>query len=263
MKKIVLLLSSVVLLAGCMASGGSQADENMTVLADEIVRMQASMAEMQNSMIHMQSTVDEANIRNEVLIVDMAQLNETVTELQTEVSYLNNEVSIARPVGKGQTSVTVEAPMLITPNGSVPVVEAEESKSPRIVIIEDVQAMRNSLYSYAYELYRKKEHTESIAKFEEFIAKMPNDDLADNAQYWIGENYYSMRDYPNALKAFQAVIKNYPNEGKVPDAMLKEGYTYRNMGQNAKATESLNNLVRQYPRSDAAKLAQQTLAKWK
>ena len=238
MKKTVLLLIAAAALTGCMQN--SELEKNMSVLADEMVNLQITVGSLQSS-------VDEANLRNDALAAELSQVTENVTELQTEVSYLGNEVTILKQGNQKPA----------------PAPAVQDDKAPRIVIIEDVAAMRNSLYSYAYELYRKGEHNESIAKFEEFISKLPNDELADNAQYWIGENYYSMMDYPKALAAFQKVMSDYPKEGKVPDAMLKEGYTYRLMGQKTKASESLNKVIKQYPKSNAAKLAQQTLATWK
>ncbi len=105
---------------------------------------------------------------------------------------------------------------------------------------------------------------EQIKAFErQFLAKFPNDDLADNSQYWIGENYYSMNDWQNALSAFQQVVTRYPEGGKVPDAMLKMGYTQRQMGRNSQATATLNDLINKYPRSSAANLAKQMLERWK
>jgi len=42
-----------------------------------------------------------------------------------------------------------------------------------------------------------------FCEFVEFIKRFPKHDLADNAQYWIGEGYYAQKKYEPALTAYQ------------------------------------------------------------
>ncbi len=237
MKKFFLLIAALSLLSACAASNAN--DEAIANLTNELSSAHSSIASLQ-------SDVEDLTLKNESLSADVLQNSNTISELQTEVTYLSNEVTILR-----------------NPKQGAPATDASSVKSPKIVIIEDVQAMKESLYSYAYQLYREGKYNESNEKFREFLSKLPNDELSDNAQYWIGENYYSMRDFPKALENFQLVLSNYPRQGKAPDALLKVGYTQHEMGQNSQAKETLNSVIKNYPRSSAATLAKQTLTKWK
>ncbi|MDR2883922.1 MAG: tol-pal system protein YbgF [Deferribacteraceae bacterium] len=255
-KRLILAISSLCLFAACATTGGGVSG-NSDILAEEIARMQTSLADLQVA-------VEELSIKNEGLASEVAQNADATVELQAESAYLRNEMMLQHG-GAAPTEVSETEQPQTTAAGvdnTTPAKPATAQQPPKIVIIEDVQSMRDSLYSYAYELHRQGKYTESITKFQEFIAKMPNDDLADNSQYWIGESYYSMRDYNKALEAFKVVTTKYPQGGKVPDAMLKIGYTYDALKQKDNAKSTLEQLVKQYPRSSSANLAKQMLAKW-
>jgi tol-pal system protein YbgF len=251
-KRLILVVSSLCLLSACAIKG--QGDGDAALLSDEITRMQTSIADLQVA-------VEELSIKNEGLASEVAQNADAIVELQTESSYLRNEL-IVQGGGYGSVDAVDSSAMPTDTATTTTPATATTAQSPKIVIIEDVQSMRDSLYSYAYELHRQGKYEESIDKFQEFIDKMPNDDLADNSQYWIGESYYSMRDYNKALAAFKLVTTKYPKGGKMPDAMLKIGYTYNAQGKRTEAKATLEQLVKQYPRSSSANLAKQMLAKW-
>lgn len=114
-------------------------------------------------------------------------------------------------------------------------------------------------YRAAVELVKAGNHDAAIAALRAFIAKHPDHDYADNAQYWLGEAYYAQRDYARALTEFRAVIEVYPRGNKVPDALLKVGYCYQAMGQGEKAQVVLEQVVTRYPKSEPAALAAKRL----
>ncbi|MDR0453222.1 MAG: tol-pal system protein YbgF [Deferribacteraceae bacterium] len=246
MKKIVLSFAVFYLFSACAASQTITDDALVSHIANELSIAQASMASLQ-------SDLDALTLKNESMNAELLQNTETISELQANVSYLINEFTIVKKPKQTSASQSTSS------SGA----DASSDKTTRIVIIEDSQAMKDSLYSYALQLYQDGKHNESIEKFQEFLSQMPNDALSNNAQYWIGENYYSMRDFQKALTAFQAVQTKYPKSKKVPDAILKAGFTYYELRNVAKAKESLNSVIKNYPESSAAKLAKQTLAKWK
>ncbi|MFL5377814.1 MAG: tol-pal system protein YbgF [Myxococcales bacterium] len=63
--------------------------------------------------------------------------------------------------------------------------------------------------------------------FAEFVQRYKNDELAPNAQYWIGDSLYGEGRYNDAIVEFQKVIKDYKSSDKVPDALLKIGMSFQ------------------------------------
>lgn len=106
-------------------------------------------------------------------------------------------------------------------------------------------------YERAYRAYTKQYFDEAMALFKKFLESYPKHDLADNAQYWIGEIYYDMDDYPNAILAFKEVTAHYPERSKAPDALLKIGYSYVALDDLVNARIYLKRVIKDYPFSEA------------
>jgi tol-pal system protein YbgF len=116
-----------------------------------------------------------------------------------------------------------------------------------------------SAYMQALDQLKKGNYPDAINSLQQFLATYPKSDLADNAQYWVGEAYYGSRDYPKAADAFKAVLDQWPNSRKAPDAMLKLGYTQFELKQYSQARGTLTDVTRRFPDSNAAKRAKDRL----
>lgn len=117
------------------------------------------------------------------------------------------------------------------------------------------------LYKRAYDLLAAGKVKESQDAFSEFIRRFPQSDLADNAQYWIGEGFYTQKDFKDARDAFKAVADHFPFGNKVPDAIYKEALCDGETGDKALEKKLLQELGEQYPYSEAAALAKDLLKK--
>jgi tol-pal system protein YbgF len=115
------------------------------------------------------------------------------------------------------------------------------------------------IYNEAYSKLKAGDREEARAKFKKFLEVYPHHELADNAQFWIGESYYREQQYEEAVLAFEEVIKKYPKGNKVPDAMLKEGLALSELGKGKEAKYVLKKLIEKYPRSEPAKIAKSKL----
>jgi tol-pal system protein YbgF len=116
-------------------------------------------------------------------------------------------------------------------------------------------AGEQAAYVQAFEALKNQNYVAAIAGFKQYLATYPTSDLADNAQYWLGEAYYVTRDYDNAATAFRAVGERWPNSRKAPDALLKLGFTQYELKHYAEARATLTQVTTRFPDSEAAKLA--------
>lgn len=110
-------------------------------------------------------------------------------------------------------------------------------------------------YDAAFERLKQGEYDAAIADFRGFLNDHPGHDLADNAQYWIGEAYYVTRSFDKAKAEFGRVIEDHPRSAKVADATLKLGYIEDEQGRRAEAVKLLRRVREQWPDSSAARLA--------
>ncbi len=103
----------------------------------------------------------------------------------------------------------------------------------------------------------------ALEGFRQFMQQFPNSDLADNAQYWIGEVYYAQGRHSNAIEEFEKVIKWYRNGDKVPAALLKIGYSYISIDETEQGKLYLEEVITEYPDTQEANLAKGRLTSLK
>jgi len=87
------------------------------------------------------------------------------------------------------------------------------------------------LYETAYGYLLQQDYGAAEVAFEEFLRANPNDRLAADAQYWLGESLYVQRRYKPAAQSFLKVVQTYPASAKVPNSLLKLAMTLEQLGQ--------------------------------
>ena len=117
-----------------------------------------------------------------------------------------------------------------------------------------------ALYESNLALYKSEKYEQALSGFKSFLDSYPKSDLADNAQFWIGECLMSLKQYEPAILAFQKVIKDYPNENKVPNAMLRQAFAMLEIGDPTSTKLILKKLIKAYPKSPEAEIAEKKLA---
>jgi len=114
-------------------------------------------------------------------------------------------------------------------------------------------------YEKAYGVYLEHRYDKALTLFQDFLQHYPQHDLADNAQYWVGEIYYDLEDYANAILAFREVVTRHPEGTKAPDALLKIGYAYVALDDPTNARVFLKRVIKNYPFSEAESKARAKL----
>lgn len=101
-------------------------------------------------------------------------------------------------------------------------------------------------YERAFSLLRLKNYPEAEKAFSDFLNRYPDDNLASNARYWLGETYYVRADYERAARIFAEVYQKFPKSPKGPDSLLKLGMSLAGMGKKNDACLTFSQLRREY-----------------
>ena len=104
-------------------------------------------------------------------------------------------------------------------------------------------------YETAYGYLLQQDYGAAQKAFSDFLARYPNDRLAGNAQYWLGETYYVRGQYRPAASAFLKGYKNYAKSQKAPDSLLKLAMSLNKLGQKDAACSSFSELSTRFPRA--------------
>jgi tol-pal system protein YbgF len=107
-------------------------------------------------------------------------------------------------------------------------------------------------YEIAWHALEKRDYRLAISRFKDFLRRHPKSNLADNAQYWIGESHYGLREFDQAIIEFDAVRRRYPQGEKVPAALLKQGFAFAELGEKLNARLLLQEVVEKFPETPEA-----------
>jgi tol-pal system protein YbgF len=177
----------------------------------------------------------------------MTDLAPRIAQLEQDVQRLYAYLGI-----QTRTSAKEGEPTEVPGEGQKP---AQQPENPEKEPVSPEQAH----YEATLTDYREERYEEALEGFRGFLEKYPKSDLADNAQFWIGESYMSLQEYEQAILSYQAVIKNYPKGNKVPNAMLRQALAFYELKDKTSARLLLKKLIRNFPNSSEAKIAQAKL----
>lgn len=117
----------------------------------------------------------------------------------------------------------------------------------------------NQLYDQASQDLTQGRYALALQGFREFVRRFPSSELADNAQYGVGESWFAQTQFDSAAAAYADVEKRFPQGDKVPAALYKLGLAYDKLGRADEARKTLQDLVKRYPSSGEAQLARDWL----
>ena len=183
--------------------------------------------------------------------------------LEKDLAFLRRTFGVSRPPPGAVAAARPPAPAGPPPSPSpsaspIPPATAAVPTPPPVtpppVIADDARAQTAALA-----LLKGGKLKDARRKFQELLRRFPTSQLADDAQYWIGETYYLEKRYDKAILEYDKVVINYAKGDKVPGALLKQGFAFLALGDKASAKQLLNQLVGEHPDSDEAKTARSRL----
>jgi tol-pal system protein YbgF len=243
---LIMLVAVAVTTSGCAAGMKRLYDEQTA----EIAAMQAQIDQLAQ-----QEGPDTQEL--EAIRRDVAQIGTKVTQVEDAISELSRK---NENVNTRLALLTEEVTRLKTEPPAQP---ATPPASESVVLFGEPPATASgntkALYDNALRLYYDEQPREAIAEFTRVLETAPTSDLADNAEYWIGECYYKLEEFEPALAAFKRVF-DHQGSNKYEDAQLKIGMTYQNMGRRDEALAAYRELIQKYPNSQHVALVRQKIA---
>lgn len=102
-------------------------------------------------------------------------------------------------------------------------------------------------YEAAFSHLTKHDLPSAEAAFIAFLQAHPDDPLAGNAQYWLGETYYARDRFEDAAVAFLEGYQTYPDSPKAADNLLKLGMSLARIGRREEACTTFAKLSQDFP----------------
>jgi tol-pal system protein YbgF len=223
-------------------------------LARNQADFQAELDGVRVDLQSMQGRTGDQERTNENLRQDLALLRD---ELSLQLADHAQRLALQEPGGVKSEPAQVSAP---SPPVSVP-------PANKVTAAAGTKASSTPLGESAPELYERglkkirenQDFSGGRELMETFLKRYPDDALAVNAAYWVGETYYAEKNYEKAILKFEDIIQKYGEHPKVASAMLKQAMAFESSGDKATARLLLQRVIERFPLSDEAKKAKQLL----
>ncbi len=231
-------------------------DERMGVLqhlveqtADTVNRMSQTMTSIQQQV----TAQAESSGKAEQLSGQLQGINDSVDELKTRVAKLDKTLQDiqsqlqninAQPAG-GQPGQPVQggAPGQTAPQAP------PQSQAPPV----------DQLYQSALRDYTSARYDVASGEFSDVVKYYPQEDLAGNAQFYLGEIAYRKGDYQTAIQNYDVVLEQFSGSPKAPASQLRKGEAELAMNQRDAGIRDLRNLIQRYPDTPEAAQARSRL----
>jgi tol-pal system protein YbgF len=241
---------------------------NIRMLQQENQRLQAQVADLAAVLKAMAARIDEQagtsrkgfadqKIQGDTMVSDVRAVREKIDETNVRLGSLSEEVEALRATqvaaAAQATAVAPGDPAAVAPAGPAGPAPGMRPGGFGASPSQAFESARSDYYMGQWSL--------AIQGFESYMKTFPKSDLADDAQYYIGETSYMSGKFQDAVTAYDRVIAGYPASNTLPDAYYKRGLALESLGQVPQARESFAFVVKNYPDSDAGRLAKQALDK--
>jgi tol-pal system protein YbgF len=238
-------------LAGGLAVGGCASRADYEKVRREQQEMRAMLADAQVA-------VEKINRRLDTMHGDLKDRSggAETRELERRLSRLESRLAV---IEAGGPPPPVDGGAVSAAGAPTPHTEAAVIQLRR----EDARLAAggvNDAYRRALDLYRQGKATEAVEQFRQFLrASGAGSDLADDAQYWIGECYYHLQDFNRAIIELNEVLLKHAKGDRIPAALLALATAFADSGDKIDARLLLQKLISDHPESEEAATGRKNL----
>jgi tol-pal system protein YbgF len=145
------------------------------------------------------------------------------------------------------------------PSAAVPMAMNSAPAEPAAIPTAPAAPGAGDLYKTALGDYMAAKYPLSTSEFSEVIRLYPDDPLAGNAFYYLGEIDYRAGKFSNAVRNYDHVLEQFPDSAKVPVSHLHKGMAMFAMKENEAGARELRALITRFPNSPEASQARSKL----
>lgn len=185
------------------------------------------------------------------------ELDYKIKQLDDKINMINKDIDVRMSLLEGKkikvsdtSSVADNSPKFSAPvaaDAPQSIVGGTISKS------DDLQPVKGStapeIYQAGLEALKANEYDAAEKAFNKILTKFPDDKLAGNAQYWLGESFYARKEYDKAAIAFAKGYQQYGKGVKAADSLLKLGMSMQGLEKKKEACAAFVSLPKEFPKA--------------
>ncbi len=236
-------------------------DERMGVLVNLVQQNTDNMNKMMASVNALQLTLkadnDQRGSSSTQLSTQIQALNDSVDELKTRIANLTTQVQAIQGQMQNVNGMPAQpggapgAPVNQGPGGQAGM-QMPAPQTPQAPPVDQ-------LYQSGLRDYNSAKYTIAASEFSDVVHYYPQDPLAGNAQFYLGEISYRQGKFSTAVKYYDAVLEQFSGNPLAPAAELRKGQSLIQMGQKEAGVRELRTLIQRYPQSPEAQQGRSAL----
>jgi tol-pal system protein YbgF len=267
-KEIIELQTQVSQLQDLISQMKQSNDERMGVLLHMVQQNADNISHMTTQVTAIQQAMSSQN-ENQQLSGQMQALNDSVDELKTRIGKLDATLqsmqaqlqNVQNPPASGPAQPAGPTPA--GPNGMASNVPPTGNPAPLAGPANDggnsPAPPLQQTYQAALRDYNSAKYELSNSEFSDVIKYYPQDDLAGNAHFYMGEIAYRQGKYSQAVKQYDVVLEQFAGNPKAPAAQLRKGESLLESQQREAGAQELRSLIQRYPQTPEAAEARSKL----
>jgi len=185
----------------------------------------------------------------------VGKLSQQLTDVQNTLQSIDAKIS----TGPSNPAGNMPAPNSSVPNGGGSDGGSSNSMTSSPSGGQPASSMApisaDTLYLNALRDFTTGKYDMSRQEFTDYTKNFPTNDLAGNAQFYLGEIDYAQGQFPDAINQYDNVLANYPKSFKLAASLLKKGLAELELGKKTAATRDLRDVIRRFPGSDESRRA--------
>ncbi len=280
MKKIIILLSGLILLTSCVApkdfrdlkqqvnslqEKNTRSRENMRKQIEDLSRELSQLQDETKKMVN--TNTNSVRNRQADLWSDLREQREKLAKIKGDQDIVKDEVKnlknqtgnnteSLKKIQKKQEKLDKQLNQISSQlNIRIPSIDTDQTTKKQ----EETEIKPEALYSEALDKFNSKEYQEAQSLWSEFIKNFPEHELVPNAYFWQGESLFQIQNYSDAILKYQKVVEDYSDSNKYPAALLKQGIAFYKKDKVKPGKILLEDLIKNFPDKSEAKRAKKFL----
>jgi tol-pal system protein YbgF len=226
----------------------------LKAVADNVTHVNATVTTLQTQV---QAQNDAGGGKIDQLSTQMQGINDSVDELRSRVDNLKAQLqAIQSQLQNINTQPAAQQPGQSGQPGQPG--QQDQNQQPAAPPQPQAPPVKQ-LYQGAMSDYEGARYDLASGEFGDVLKYYPQDDLAGNAQFYIGEIAYRQGKYSAAINAYDSVLQQFPGSNKAPASELRKGEAELAVNQREAGVRDLRALVARYPQSPEASQARSRL----
>ena len=248
------ILLAVIILPSAAAAQSKEQREKIDRMATQVEDLKTELVLLQRQTQLMQDTFNKTMGELNTLIVQMSDNISTIRRATESVSTRGGDV-VSQVSSMGERLTATNERMERLSEQFAQLKKLIEDIPSRPVMTSINPGNPDQLFAAATGDYFRGNYDLALSEFRQYVETYPSSEMADNAQYWIGEILVAQNKKSDAVAAFEKVKTVNPSGDKTAPALYKRGMILLEMGQREEAVVQLLVLFKDYSKTKEGELA--------